>query len=88
MTGLIYVTSLYTFPCVFILTSAALTATPADLEDAARIAGAGRLAVMRTITLPSRSRPSSAGFILAFLEALVALRRAGDARASRPASTS
>jgi iron(III) transport system permease protein len=71
MAGLIYVTSLYTFPVVFILTSAALTATPADLEDAARIAGAGRLAVMRTITLPLALPAIFGGFILAFLEALV-----------------
>jgi iron(III) transport system permease protein len=71
MTGLIYVTSLYTFPMVFILTSAALSATPADLEDAARIAGAGRLAVMRTITLPLALPAIVGGFILAFLEALV-----------------
>jgi iron(III) transport system permease protein len=71
MSGLIYVTSLYTFPVVFILTSAALTATPADLEEAARIAGAGRLAVMRTITLPLALPAILGGFILAFLEALV-----------------
>jgi iron(III) transport system permease protein len=71
MPGLIYVTSLYTFPVVFILTSAALTATPADLEDAARIAGAGRLAVMRTITLTLALPAIFGGFILAFLEALV-----------------
>jgi iron(III) transport system permease protein len=71
MAGLIYVTSLYTFPVVFILTSAALSATPADLEEAARIAGAGRLAVMRTITLPLALPAIFGGFILAFLEALV-----------------
>ena len=71
MPGLIYVTSLYTFPVVFILTSAALSVTPADLEEAARIAGAGRLAVMRTITLPLAFPAIVGGFILAFLEALV-----------------
>jgi iron(III) transport system permease protein len=71
LTGLIYVTCLYTFPVVFILTSAALTATPGDLEEAARIAGAGRLAVMRTITLPLALPAIAGGFILAFLEALV-----------------
>jgi iron(III) transport system permease protein len=71
LTGLICVTSLYTFPVVFILTSAALTATPTDLEEAAQIAGAGRLAVMRTITLPLALPAIAGGFILAFLEALV-----------------
>src|SRR5262249_38997803 len=64
-------TSLYTFPVVFILASAALTATPGDLEEAARIAGAGRFAVMRTITLPLALPAIVGGFILAFLEALV-----------------
>src|SRR5262249_29620494 len=63
--------SLYSFPVVFILTGAALTATPADLEEAGRIAGAGRLAVMRTITLPLALPAIAGGFILAFLEALV-----------------
>jgi hypothetical protein len=71
MTGLIYVTSLYTFPVVFILTSAALTRHPPTSRTPARIAGAGRLAVMRTITLPSRSRRSSEASSWPFLEALV-----------------
>jgi iron(III) transport system permease protein len=71
MAGLIFVTSLYTFPVVFILTGAALTATPADLEDAARIAGAGRWAVLRDVTLPLAVPAIAGGFILAFLETLV-----------------
>ena len=71
MPGLIFVTSLYTFPVVFILTGAALTATPADLEEAARIAGAGRWAVLRDVTLPLAGPAIVAGFILAFLETLV-----------------
>lgn len=71
MPGLIFVTSLYTFPVVFIMTGAALTATPADMEDAARIAGAGRLSVMRTITLPLAMPAILGAFILTFLEALV-----------------
>jgi iron(III) transport system permease protein len=71
MPGLIFVTSLYTFPVVFIMTGAALAATPADLEDAARIAGAGRLAVMRTVTLPLATPAILGGFMLTFLEALV-----------------
>ncbi len=71
MTGLIFVTSLYTFPVVFILTGAALTATPADLEDAARIAGAGRWSVLRDVTFPLAVPAIAGGFILAFLETLV-----------------
>jgi iron(III) transport system permease protein len=71
MSGLIFVTSLYTFPVVFIMTGAALTATPADMEEAARIAGAGRLAVMRTVTLPLATPAILGGFMLTFLEALV-----------------
>ena len=71
MTGLIFVTSLYTFPVVFIMTGAALTATPADLEDAARIAGAGRWHVLRDVTLPLAVPAIAGGFILAFLETLV-----------------
>ena len=71
MAGLIFVTSLYTFPVVFIMTGAALTATPADMEDAARIAGAGRWSVMRTITLPLAVPAIIGAFILTFLEAMV-----------------
>jgi iron(III) transport system permease protein len=71
MPGLIFVTSLYTFPVVFIMTGAALSATPADMEEAARIAGAGRFAAMRTVTLPLAMPAILGGFMLAFLEALV-----------------
>ncbi len=71
MPGLIFVTALYTFPTVFILTGAALTATPPDLEEAARIAGAGKWHVMRDVTLPLAVPAILAGFILAFLETLV-----------------
>jgi iron(III) transport system permease protein len=71
MAGLVFVTTLYTFPVVFIMTGAALAATPADLEDAARIAGAGRLRVMGSITLPLALPAILGGFMLTFLEALV-----------------
>jgi iron(III) transport system permease protein len=71
MPGLIFVTSLYTFPVVFIMTAAALTATPPDLEDAARIAGASRWHVLRDVTLPLALPAVLGGFILAFLETVV-----------------
>jgi iron(III) transport system permease protein len=71
MPGLVFVTSLYTFPVVFIMTGAALTATPADLEDAARIAGAGRWHVLRDVTLPLAVPAIAGGFILVFLETVV-----------------
>jgi iron(III) transport system permease protein len=69
--GLVFVTTLYTYPTVFILTAAALTATPSDLEEAARISGAGRWAVMRDVTLPLAGPAILAGFVLTFLETLV-----------------
>jgi iron(III) transport system permease protein len=71
LTGLVFVTSLYTYPTVFILTAAALTATPPDLEEAARIAGAGQWAVVRDVTLPLAAPAILAGFVLTFLETLV-----------------
>jgi len=71
MPGLIFVTSLYTFPVVFIMTGAALTATPPDLEEAARIAGASRWHVLRDVTLPLAAPAILGGFILAFLETVV-----------------
>ena len=71
MSGLIFVTSLYTFPVVFIMTGAALTATPPDLEEAARIAGASRWHVVRDVTLPLAAPAILGGFILAFLETVV-----------------
>ncbi len=71
MPGLVFVTSLYTFPIVFIMTAAALTATPPDLEEAARIAGAGRWAVMRDVTLPLAVPAILGGLILAVLETIV-----------------
>jgi len=71
MAGLIFVTSLYTFPVVFIMTAAALTATPGDLEEAARIAGAGTWRVMCDVTLPLAAPAIVGGFILAFLETIV-----------------
>ncbi|MGH7268211.1 MAG: ABC transporter permease, partial [Candidatus Rokuibacteriota bacterium] len=71
MPGLIFVTTLYMFPTVFILTGAALMATPSDLEEAAQIAGAGQWSVVRDVTLPLARPAVLAGFILAFLETLV-----------------
>lgn len=71
MPGLVFVTTLYTYPTVFIMTGAALTVTPPDLEEAARIAGAGRVAVLRDVTLPLARPAILGGFILAFLETLV-----------------
>jgi iron(III) transport system permease protein len=71
MPGLIFVTTLYTFPTVFILTAAALTATPPDLEEAAHVAGAGPWAVLRDVTLPLAGPAIIGGFILSFLETIV-----------------
>jgi ABC-type sugar transport system permease subunit len=40
------------FPYMFLITSGALQAIPAELKDAARVDGAGPARVFRTITLP------------------------------------
>jgi len=52
MSGLVFVVSIYTFPYVYIMVANTLALIASDLEEAAAILGAGRLAVARTVTLP------------------------------------
>ena len=58
MPGLIFVVTLYTFPYVYIMIANTLALIASDLEEAASILGAGRLAVALTVTLPMVLRPS------------------------------
>jgi iron(III) transport system permease protein len=71
MKGMIFVTLLECFPFAFIIISSALQNISAELEDAANISGAGTLRTMWLVTLPLVMPAIMAGFILAFLEALV-----------------
>src|SRR6267378_2391525 len=70
MPGLIFIVSIYTFPYVYIMVANTLALIASDLEEAAAILGAGRLAVARTVTLPMVLPAILSGFILAVLQAL------------------
>lgn len=67
---LIFVTSLHTFPAVFLLAAAALASADASLEQAARILGAGRLRTTLRITLPLVLPSILGGALLAFVGAI------------------
>ena len=70
MTGLVFVITMYTFPYVYIMIVNTLGLIASDLEEAAAILGAPRLAVARTVTLPMVLPAVLSGFILAVLQAL------------------
>ncbi len=70
MSGLVFVVTMYTFPYVYIMITNTLLLIASDLEEAAAILGAGRLAVARTVTLPMVAPALASGFILAVLQAL------------------
>jgi len=65
--GMVWVMGMYTFPFVFIAVRAALERMNPSLEEVARISGAGRFRVLRTITVPLVLPSIMAGMILAFL---------------------
>src|SRR5262249_48925680 len=67
MPGLIFVVTIYTFPYVYIMIANTLALIASDLEEAASILGAGRLAVALTVTLPMVLPALVSGFILAVL---------------------
>jgi iron(III) transport system permease protein len=70
MPGLVFVVTIYTFPYVYIMIANTLALIASDLEEAAAVLGAGRLAVARTVTLPMVAPALASGFILAALQAL------------------
>ncbi|MFN8637384.1 MAG: iron ABC transporter permease [Chloroflexota bacterium] len=67
---MIFVTSLHTFPFVFLLVSSALESIDASLEQSAQILGAGRLKNTLSITLPLVMPAILAGALLAFVNAI------------------
>lgn len=67
---LVFVTSLHTFPAVFLLVAAALGTVDATLEQAARLLGAGRLRTTMRVTLPLVMPSILTGALLAFVTAI------------------
>lgn len=68
--GLVVVIALYSFPYIFIFTSAALELVSSEMEDAANILGAGAWRTMRKVTLPLALPAILGGLIICFLEAI------------------
>ncbi len=69
-TGLAVVIALYSFPYIFIFTTAALELVSSEMEDAANILGAGTWRTMRKVTLPLALPAIVGGLIICFLEAI------------------
>ena len=68
--GLVTVIALYSFPYIFIFTTAALELVSSEMEDAANILGAGTWTTMRRVTLPLALPAILGGLIICFLEAI------------------
>jgi iron(III) transport system permease protein len=68
--GLIFVTSCYTTPYVFVLIANALERIPGDLEDASAILGGRKWVTARRVTLPLALPALLAGALVAFLQAM------------------
>ncbi|HUD59498.1 MAG TPA: iron ABC transporter permease [Acetobacteraceae bacterium] len=69
-TGLAFNIALYSFPYLFIFTTAALDVVSSEMEDAANILGAGTLRTTLQITLPLVLPAILSGAIITFLEAI------------------
>jgi iron(III) transport system permease protein len=72
MTGIIWITGLFLTPYVYLLLAAGFRNSDAAVEEAARVSGAGRLKLLRTIVLPLQ-RPALLAALL-----LVVIMSAGD----------
>ncbi|KUF10817.1 ABC transporter permease [Pseudoponticoccus marisrubri] len=68
--GMIFLLGVQHTPLVFLVVLAALRALPREMSDAARIAGATPLYLLRRILLPLLAPTLIAGFALAFVSAL------------------
>jgi iron(III) transport system permease protein len=68
--GLVLVIALYSYPYIFIFTTAALELVSSEMEDAANILGAGIWRTMRKVTLPLALPAILGGMIICFLEAI------------------
>ena len=70
MTGLVLVTTLHTFPFVFLLASSALQSVDASYEEAAQILGASKLRTAFSITMPLVAPAVLSGTLLAFVNGI------------------
>jgi iron(III) transport system permease protein len=68
--GLAFIIAIYSFPYLFIFTSAALDVVSSEMEDAANILGAGTLRTMFKVTLPMVLPAILGGAIVTFLETI------------------
>jgi iron(III) transport system permease protein len=68
--GLVFIIAIYSFPYVFIFTSAALDLVSSEMEDAASILGAGVWRTTWKVTLPMVLPAILGGVIVTFLEAI------------------
>ena len=68
--GLVFNIAIYSFPYIFIFTSAALSVVSSEMEDAANILGAGTLRTTLRVTLPMVLPSIMAGAIVTFLESI------------------
>jgi iron(III) transport system permease protein len=68
--GLTFIIGIYSFPYIFIFTSAALEVVSSEMEDAANILGAGVIRTTLRITLPMVLPAILGGAIITFLEAI------------------
>lgn len=69
--GIVLVLSLFLYPLVFLPVTDALDNMDARLEEAAESLGAGRLEVLRKVTLPLVMPPAFSGSLLVFISAFV-----------------
>jgi iron(III) transport system permease protein len=70
MTGLVLVTTLHTFPFVYLLAASALESVDASLEESARILGAGRWRIAAAVTAPLVAPAVLSGALVAFVNAI------------------
>jgi iron(III) transport system permease protein len=70
MAGLVLVTTLHTFPFVFLLASSALQSVDASYEEAAQILGASKLRTAISITMPLVAPAVLSGVLLAFVNGI------------------
>lgn len=68
--GLIFVVAIYAYPYIFVFTTAAIDMVPADMEEASRNLGAGRLRTTLLVTLPLVLPAILAGAIVTFLDTI------------------